>query len=35
MKQTKRTYEEEFELDNVYNESDERQSQATPSIWYN
>ena len=35
MKSTKRRMydEESYELDNVYNESEERY-QATPSIWY-
>lgn len=36
MKTTKKSYrEEEYELDNVYNEADDRYAQATSSIWYN
>ena len=35
MKQKRMSYnDEEYELDNVYNEEDNRCEQATPSIWY-
>ncbi len=35
MKQRRLSYDqEEYELDNVYNEEDNRYAQATPSIWY-
>lgn len=36
MKQIRMSHsEEEFELDNVYNETDERYKVADTSIWYN
>lgn len=35
MKSTKLMHDEEsYELDNIYNESEERNQPATPSIWY-
>lgn len=35
MKPKRKSYnQEEYELDNVYNEEDVRYGQATPSIWY-
>lgn len=35
MKPKRKSYnQEEYELDNVYNDEDVRYGQATPSIWY-